>query len=382
MVMESASCLGVNNNNIIPQFPEGLDYLLAEIESEFYNSEIYFQALMSLEKIITNSDRHIYSLEETTKAAQKILVTTCKQAIKIAFQKVNKTKENLPNTSSTNTANTGNTVLAEKNLWSQNSNWSAPVLEKPTAIIPTWSETHVKTYSNINTCIDKAPNHRSPVNIKTSLWKKLGVTPATKTPYPEQQSQNIIEQEQKTQLLKLGQQLQQARINRSLSIYDLQRQTLISAHAIEALETGNLQQLPEDIYVRGFIRRLGDVLGLDGNNMADSLPKLDPIQSLTPSWYHPQETSTIKIQPIHLYMGYAAIMAGAVGGMALLSHQSIPETNLNPDSNIPSHSDLSHLDLQTKPLPKTPTKFSQHNIAANINIAPPESHAQKVVMRW
>lgn len=47
--------------------------------------------------------------------------------------------------------------------------------------------------------------------------------------------------------------------------------------------------------------------------MADSLPKLDPIQSLTPSWYHPEETSHIKLQPIHLYMGYAAMMAGAMG---------------------------------------------------------------------
>lgn len=80
--------------------------------------------------------------------------------------------------------------------------------------------------------------------------------------------------------------------------------------------------------------------------------------------------------------------------MALLSHQSLPETNLNPDTNIPSHGNLSQWNLPTTPMDKPATKFSQNisqnisqnlsqnKIAANINIAAPESHAQKVVMRW
>lgn len=197
MVMEYASCLGVSNN-IIPQNSEQLNYLLAEIEAEFYNSEIYLQALTSLGKIITNSDRHIYSLEETTTAAPKKLITTCKQAIKIAFQQVNKSLENLKDTTSTNT---NSNVVAEKPLWAQNYNCRTPVLEKTPAIIPTWSGTQGKIYTNGHNLPDSSTNHRSPVNITTSLWKKISShqeTNETNTVnHPETKSQNLIQQEKK-----------------------------------------------------------------------------------------------------------------------------------------------------------------------------------------
>jgi cytoskeletal protein RodZ len=60
----------------------------------------------------------------------------------------------------------------------------------------------------------------------------------------------------------LGEELLRVRQDRGISLYQLHLQTLVPLHHLKALETGQTDKLPEDIYVRGFVRRLGDALGL------------------------------------------------------------------------------------------------------------------------
>jgi len=50
---------------------------------------------------------------------------------------------------------------------------------------------------------------------------------------------------------------------------------MIQPRVIRAIEAGNLKELPEGVYIRGFLRRYADALGLDGHALASEFP-LEP----------------------------------------------------------------------------------------------------------
>lgn len=145
----------------------------------------------------------------------------------------------------------------------------------------------------------------------------------------------------------VGREIQEVRQERSLSLYQLHLQTLVPLYHLEALENGWIEKLPEDIYLRGFIRRIGDVLGLDCARMAASLPVLEPVKSVLPPWARQesrsQSLSGISIHPIHLYLGYAALVAGSVGTVGWLSERSQPEAFVQPQPVVSSPTSDSEL---------------------------------------
>lgn len=174
-------------------------------------------------------------------------------------------------------------------------------------------------------------------------------------------------------LRQIGEQLRLARIARSLDFQQLQSQTHIPLHHIEALEAGRIEELPEDVYVRGFIRRLGDILGLDGAALAAALPAAEPLKSvLLPSAYQPEyKASRFYLTPTHLYLSYTALVAGAVGGLAWISQQSPKEAIYEPESFVPSVLNTSGKEGDRSSIPGL--KSSQNGVVAGRDLAPPES---------
>jgi hypothetical protein len=128
-------------------------------------------------------------------------------------------------------------------------------------------------------------------------------------------------------LRQLGQELLQVRQARGISLYQLHLQTLVPLNHLKALETGKIDKLPQDIYVRGFIRRLGDGLGLDGARMAASIPARVPVNSLDSSTNRNASSLGFALGPVHFYLGYAVLMVVAVGALLLLSHQATPDSD-------------------------------------------------------
>lgn len=137
----------------------------------------------------------------------------------------------------------------------------------------------------------------------------------------------LFARERETACHRIGTTLRQARESQGISVGQLYSKTLVQVFYIKALEAGNIEQLPEDIYLRGFIRRLGNALGLDGSALAKSLPK-QTNDSPVPSWYSPEMKHAHKsiggVTPVHLYAGYTAAMAAAVGGLGWLTSQQQP----------------------------------------------------------
>ncbi|MEA5533705.1 helix-turn-helix domain-containing protein [Crocosphaera sp. XPORK-15E] len=76
---------------------------------------------------------------------------------------------------------------------------------------------------------------------------------------------------QTEQIKEIGNYLRQQRLKNSLTLEQLASTTFIRLQMLKALEGGNIEQLPELIYVQGFIRRYGDAVQLDGRALSHQI---------------------------------------------------------------------------------------------------------------
>lgn len=70
-------------------------------------------------------------------------------------------------------------------------------------------------------------------------------------------------------LEQIGQKLKSARESRGLSLGQIYDRTKIPTTNLEAIESGDNEQLPEPVYVAGFIKRYADCVGLNGQGLAE-----------------------------------------------------------------------------------------------------------------
>ena len=69
-----------------------------------------------------------------------------------------------------------------------------------------------------------------------------------------------------------GERLQAGRMERQLTVADVANVTKINPFYLKAMERNEMHLLPGAVYVRGYIRSLGLVLGLDAADLYSSLP--------------------------------------------------------------------------------------------------------------
>jgi cytoskeletal protein RodZ len=67
----------------------------------------------------------------------------------------------------------------------------------------------------------------------------------------------------------IGQQLRTARDTLGLSLNQIQERTKIPFNHLQAIDNGQIEELPEPVYVTGFIKRYAECVGLDGQRLAD-----------------------------------------------------------------------------------------------------------------
>ena len=70
-------------------------------------------------------------------------------------------------------------------------------------------------------------------------------------------------------LEQIGQKLKNARESKGLTLGQIYDKTKIPTSNLEAIETGDAEQLPEPVYVAGFIKRYADLLGLNGRGLSE-----------------------------------------------------------------------------------------------------------------
>ena len=69
--------------------------------------------------------------------------------------------------------------------------------------------------------------------------------------------------------LSIGERLKRARKRKNITLAEAEEATKIRTKYLEALENNQYDNLPNDVYVRGFIQSYGALLGLDGRELVE-----------------------------------------------------------------------------------------------------------------
>jgi cytoskeletal protein RodZ len=129
------------------------------------------------------------------------------------------------------------------------------------------------------------------------------------------QSTPSVEQQRAEKLAELGGQLWATRQERGLSLDEMVMMTRIPRRLLQAIEEGNLNELPEPIYIQGLIRQFADALGFNGVNFASAFPVGSNRVSLRPAW---KITPMGQLRPVHLYLLYILMIVSSVSGLSQL----------------------------------------------------------------
>jgi hypothetical protein len=339
--MTSPYLFKIPGNSAIEISQDELRSLLGEIEAELHRSKVYRQAVAKLQQLLG-------SCEE----AKTLFKAVGREAIGLAFQQFAHHAQALENNQQTDTAaETSNNQINPQTTNTDLSSKSLP------------------TQDVSNTSVNNQENSENSHPVTALMnWLK----PNQKISKAELAKQMAEEQRLET-MRQIGQQLKQAREARGYALRDLAIFTHLPIHQMEAVESGNLDLLPEDILVRGFIRVMGNALGLNGIILANSLPANNIVPSVLPSWSQPKHTKGlgIEIRPMHLYVGYTALVAGTVGSLSLMSQPGKIDTTVNPE--VTPSSSISQSSQDTEMTAKPGIKSSPTGIGVGSDIAPPEA---------
>jgi cytoskeletal protein RodZ len=138
-----------------------------------------------------------------------------------------------------------------------------------------------------------------------------------------------------------------------LTVEHVATKTMIQPRILRVIEEGDLQHLPEPIYVRGFIKRYARELGLDSEAIAQAFPVKKDANVQQKSW---NEIPSRQLRPFHLYALYVALIMAAIAGLSyLLARGPIRTTATAPSpAELPSPELPSADPPATRPTPASP----------------------------
>lgn len=124
-------------------------------------------------------------------------------------------------------------------------------------------------------------------------------------------------------LAAIGSQLREYREQQSISLDKVAVVTMIRRNLLQAIEDGQLDQLPEPVYTQGLIKRYAEAMGLDGTQFADFFPIEPPPRSTTKlSWQNGPQ-----LRPMHLYLFYTFLIICSVNVLSQLMGGSLTAKN-------------------------------------------------------
>jgi cytoskeletal protein RodZ len=137
---------------------------------------------------------------------------------------------------------------------------------------------------------------------------------------------SLNQQEQIQRLMQIGAYLRQVREDQALSLEEVAVRTLIQPRLLKAIESGEMHQLPEPVYIQGFIKRYADSLGLDGADCASAFPTDKMMRVPQQSTW--TDSPTAQLRPLHLYVAYIALIMASVSLLSYIVGRSSPATSV------------------------------------------------------
>lgn len=166
-----------------------------------------------------------------------------------------------------------------------------------------------------------------------------------------------LQKEQVERLTEIGSHLRQAREENLLSLEEMAAKTMIQARLLRAIEQGTLSQLPEPVYIKGFIRRYGDALGLNGAEFAASFPVGKGMRVPTPAAASWKDSPAAQLRPLHLYLAYIVLIVMSVSLLSNVVGRSTPMAGSTSPSvaNLSQTGGVAHATPQPSATPSTVT---------------------------
>lgn len=373
MTMASAYLFNIPGNPTIQISKDELRSLLREIESELHRSKVYRLAVANVQKILGSSHEQ----------ATNVLKAIGREAITLAFKQFAHKQESATNIPlpEDDTEILSHTSLEDSNHLQMSETKLTPNLH-PELVDSNPNEPISISSPTLNEQADKKENIQT--DVKSNIIVEGLAKPKTAIQWLWQNHKlskreriaKLAAEERLESLRQIGEQLRQARESQSLTLQKLNIYTHISVHLMEAVENANFDLLPEDILIRGFIRVMGNALGLNGTILANSLATPNQSKSVLPSWYQNNNSSeklNLEIRPIHLYVGYTALVAGAVGGLSFISHQPSNHALQKSQVLIPTSSSLCESNQQTEANIKPEMNTHSVETCLGASISPPEA---------
>lgn len=282
-----------------------IDRLLGQIETELHNSLVYQQAIASLQDL----------LGDTADVARQTLALVGREAARLALHL--NASSGFPADFQEPTTPAAGLAMARQQpgvigLWPDP---TATAIENPFDL----PDLLVNLFEGAWPVRDRSGS----LVVDPPAGEPLASVATVAMPLPEADRADWDDS-----LRAVGQTFQAVRQQLGLNLEQLHARTHIPMKHLQAIESGDFTVLPERVYVRGFVQRMGEALGLDGKAMAASLPKTESV-AVVPAWSQRDRQpggSTVELKPWHLYAGYGVMVAS---GLAWVS-QSVPSTAPQP----------------------------------------------------
>lgn len=175
--------------------------------------------------------------------------------------------------------------------------------------------------------------------------------------------------EQRQKLREIGSYCQQIRQERGISLETIAAKTLIPLRLLKAIEEGDLEALPEAIYIRGFIKQFADFLDLNGSELALAFPLESQLVPPPSRWT--LRLPVFQVRPIHLYFLYIFLVFLTVQAISNLLKQQIREMNRLETLTQPSVQAPPPTPALPKPSPSPPAtakKVQEKSVVIDVQI--------------
>jgi cytoskeletal protein RodZ len=123
-------------------------------------------------------------------------------------------------------------------------------------------------------------------------------------------------------LQNIGCSLRQLRQEHSLSIEEVAERTRIQPRLLRALEEGQMDVLPEPVYIQGMIKKYGESLGVNALELAKSVPA-DQMQIVPLKSNRWDGFNRPQVRPIHLYLSYIFMLLAAISALSHSLNNSV-----------------------------------------------------------
>ncbi|WP_088240690.1 helix-turn-helix domain-containing protein [Calothrix rhizosoleniae] len=137
----------------------------------------------------------------------------------------------------------------------------------------------------------------------------------------------ITSSERYKELAQIGAEIRESRLEKGLSLENVVMLTMIPQRLLQAIEEGDLNELPEPVYTQALIRLSADAIGLDGTELAKRFP-INVNQVVN----QPTEKKVISnpLRPFHLYLLYTGLIFCSVSGLSqLLNINTLQARNIS-----------------------------------------------------